>query len=71
MTMRKSEKKKLIPLWERALLTLDEASAYTGIGIHNLKKLAREEEGLIIWVGNKRLFKRKRLEEILENIQSI
>ena len=72
MTMTKEEKKQLVPVWEKAMLTLDEASAYTGIGIHNLKKIAEYADcGLIVWVGNKRLYKRKKLEEYLEKTWSI
>lgn len=60
--MTKEERMKMIPVWEKAMLTMEEASPYTGIGIHNLKKIAEEEDGLALWVGNKRLYKRKKLE---------
>lgn len=69
--MTKEERMKMIPVWEKAMLTLEEAAAYTGIGIHNLKKISEEENGLVLWVGNKRLFKRKKLEEFIEKNWSI
>lgn len=36
-----------------------------------LIELADKETSLILWVGNKRLFKRKKLDEIIENAHSI
>ena len=52
--MTKQEKDSRVPLWERMNLTLEEAAAYTGIGTDKL-----------LWVGTKRLLKRKQLEEFL------
>ncbi len=70
--MTKEEKKTLVPIWERPLITMEEASAYTGIGIHNLRKIAEETDGkLLLWVGNKRLFKREKLLEYLDKEYSI
>ena len=72
MTMTKAEKNRAVPVWEKALLTLDEASAYTGIGIHNLKKIAAYDDcDFILWVGNKRLFKKDRLLKYLDSEYSI
>ena len=31
--MNREEKNNLVPVWERATITLEEAAAYTGIGI--------------------------------------
>lgn len=70
--MKREEKKTAVPIWEKALLTIDEASAYTGIGLHNLRKISAYEDcDFILWVGNKRLFKKDRLIEFLENEYSI
>ena len=52
-----------IPVWERTLLTLNEASAYTGLGINRLRRIANSNENeLVVWVGSKRMFKRRKLE---------
>ena len=65
-------KKMEVPLWERTLLTIEEASAYTGIGVYSLRKLAAKPNNkLILWVGTKKMFKRKKLDEYLENAVSI
>lgn len=70
--MTKEERMEMIPVWEKAMLTIEEAAAYTGVGIHTLRKISEEEgSDLVLWVGNKRLFKRKKLEEYLEKNWSI
>lgn len=37
-----TETKPFVPVWEKAALTFEEASAYTGIGINRLRELAKE-----------------------------
>ena len=57
--MNKNEKTELVPVWEKAALTLEEAVAYSGIGRDKLCKLSnREDCDFILWIGRKRLFKR-------------
>jgi len=70
--MTKEEKQALVPIWEKTLLTIDEASAYTGIGTQSLRRISEEYGSkLVLWVGNKRMFKRKQLEEYLDKEYSI
>ena len=70
--MTKEEKLALVPLWKKQLLTIEEASAYTGIGISRIRKMTESEgNSLVLWVGNKRMISRKHLEEYLEKIWSI
>lgn len=70
--MTKEERKAAVPLWERATLTLEETAAYTGIGINKLREMS-DEPGCeyVIWLGNKRLFKRRKLDEYLDGAYSI
>lgn len=64
--------KKITPLWEKSNLTLEEAADYSGIGINKLRTLSnREDCTFVLWVGNKRLLKRKKLDEYLEESYSI
>ena len=57
-----------IPIWEKSNLTLEEAAAYSGIGINKLRKLTDNEDcEFVLWIGSKRLLKRKKLDEFLEN----
>lgn len=61
-----------IPIWQKSNLTLDEASAYSGIGINKLRKISDYEScNFVLWNGNKRLIKRKKLDEYLEKAYSI
>ncbi len=66
------ENKKEVPIWEKSNLTIEEAAAYFGIGVHKLRQLTEDEHCLfVLWVGRKRLIKRKKLDEFLEKQYSI
>lgn len=61
-----------IPIWEKSNLTLEEAAAYTGIGINKLREISNSKTcPFILWVGTKRLLKRKQLDAYLEKSYSI
>ena len=61
-----------VPLEQRILLTIPEAAKYTGIGVNRLRRLANKRNSkLIVWVGARKMFKRKQLDEYLENASSI
>ena len=63
---------KEIPIWEKSNLTLEEAAAYSGIGINKLRKLTNDDKcEFVLWVGSKRLIKRKKLDEYIEKHFSI
>lgn len=61
-----------VPLWQKVTLNLEEAVAYTGISRNKLREIADGAGShCVIWVGNKRMFKRKQLEEYLEGLYSL
>lgn len=61
-----------VPIHEKANLTLEEASQYFGIGQTKLKELTNSDKcPYVLWVGNKRLIKRKKFEEFLNHQFSI
>lgn len=61
-----------VPVWEKTTLTLEEAAAYTGIGICKLREIADDESNqLVLWVGRKRLIKRKPLEKYIDQTYSV
>ena len=63
---------KEIPIWEKANLTLEEAAAYSGIGINKLRTLSDEEDcNFVLWVGSKRLIKRRAFDRFIESAFSI
>lgn len=70
--MRITKKDENIPIWEKAYLTLAEAAEYTGIGVNKLREISDQEYcEFVLWVGNRRLLKRKKLEEYLDSQNQI
>ena len=68
--MKKQEyQKDIIPVWERYVLTITEASNYYHIGENKLRMIAEEhiKEDFIIMNGNRVLFKRQKFEKFLDN----
>ena len=64
--------KKEVPVWEKSNLTLEETAAYSGIGIHKLRELSDKEDcEFVLWIGTKRLLKRRKLDEYIERSYSI
>lgn len=63
---------KQVPIWEKSNLTLEEAAAYSGIGINKLRQLTDDEDcEFVLWIGTKRLIKRRKLDEYIERSYSI
>ena len=61
-----------IPIWEKSNLTLEEAAAYSGIGINKIRKLTESEQcSFVLWNGTKRLIKRRKLDEYMDRMYSI
>lgn len=57
-----------VPIWEKSNLTLEEAAAYSGIGINTLRRLTSMTDcDFVLYVGRKRLIKRKKLDQYLES----
>lgn len=56
-----------IPVWKKVTITKEEAAAYSNIGINKLDELMRNPMcGFVIYIGKKRLIKRKQFEEFIE-----
>lgn len=65
-------KKKQTPVWEKELLTIDEANAYSGIGRNKLLELTeRRGSKLAVWDGRTRLIRREKLDEFIDKAFSI
>ena len=61
-----------IPFWLKSNLTVEEAAAYSGVGRNKLRELTDNEQcSFVLWVGNKRLIKRRMLDEFLDNMYSV
>ena len=65
-------KSRQVPIWEKSNLTLEEAAAYSGIGINKLREITNKDKcKFILWVGNKRLIKRRLFDCFVEQAYSI
>lgn len=63
---------KEIPIWKKSNLTLEEAVAYSGIGMGKLREITNEKNcNFVLWVGNKRLIKKKLFDKFIEQAYSI
>lgn len=61
-----------IPIWEKSNLTLKEAAEYFGIGINRLKEITNDDNcEFVLWVGSRRMIKRKIFEKYIEKLYSI
>ena len=61
-----------VPLCEKWLLSIEEAAAYFGVGQNRLAKLASQDGcKFVVFVGNKKLIKRKKFEEFLDEQYAI
>ena len=56
-----------VPIWEKSNLTLEEAAAYSGIGINKLREITNERGcNFVLFIGTKRLIKRRLLDAYIE-----
>ena len=61
-----------VPIWFKSNLSIEEAVAYTGIGRDKLRELtSREDCQFVLWIGNRRLIKRKQFDEYIAKAYSI
>ena len=61
-----------IPIYHRPVLSVEEATAYSGIGRSKLYEMTEKEDcPFVIWVGTGRVIKRKSFVEYLEKQYSI
>lgn len=58
--------KNRIPIWEKMNLSIEEAAEYSNIGINKLYDMASEPScPFVLYVGQKRLIKRKEFEHYI------
>jgi excisionase family DNA binding protein len=64
--------KKEIPIYKKDNLTLEEASVYFNIGQNKLREMSNDRNcTFVLWIGSKRMIKRRKLEEYLDKAYSI
>ena len=66
-----SDNKLDVPIWEKVMLTKEEATAYSHVGINKLEELLKIPNcPFVLYVGKKKLIKRREFEKFLvENIE--
>lgn len=64
-------KKEIVPICNKLTLTVKEASAYSNIGINKLGELLKDPKcNFVLYVGKKKLIKRKEFEDFIsKNIE--
>ena len=51
--MTRTEKENLVPVWERITISLEEAAAYSGIGVRKLRDMTDKPEcNYVIWADS-------------------
>jgi len=61
-----------VPIWEKSNLTVEEAASYSGIGITKIKEISNDDRcPFVLWVGTKRLIKRKQFDAYIDKMFSI
>lgn len=61
-----------VPIWEKSNLTLEETAAYSGVGINRIREMTNNEDcPFVLWVGKKRLIKRRVFDKYIEKQYSI
>ena len=60
-----------IPIWQKVMLTKEEAAAYSHIGINKIEELLKVPNcPFVLYVGKKKLIKRREFEAFLtENVE--
>ena len=63
---------KEIPIWQKSNLNLKAAATYFGIRVNKLLDITNDEScKFVLWVGNKRLIKRRLFDLFIEQAYSI
>jgi len=62
-----------IPVWHKLCLTIEEAAAYSNIGEHKLRKIARDpnNRNIILQIGTKTAFKRAEFEDFIAGLHEV
>ena len=61
-----------VPIWQKATLTIKEAAEYSNIGINRIDELLKMPTcDFVLYVGKKKLVKRKEIERFLSTTHII
>jgi len=72
MINEQNEVRDKIPIWRKLLLTVEEASQYSGIGMHRLREMLDDKDcTFVIRKGSHKLVKRKEFEVFISNAEIV
>ena len=55
-----------VPIWQKMTLTIEEAAAYSSIGINKIRELCDDPRcPFVLFIGRKKLIKRKAFEDYM------
>ena len=61
-----------VPIWEKSNLTVEEAVSYSGIGRDKIKEISNDDRcPFVLWVGSRRLIKRRQFDAYIDKMFSI
>ena len=61
-----------VPVWEKMNLTIEEAAAYSNIGINKIDDMAKSPGcPFVLYIGRKKLIKRKEFEKYIERMEEV
>ena len=64
--------RKEVPIWQKGTLSIEEAAAYSGIGMHKLREIAKSPEcNFALYVGQRLMIKRRKFDMYLEESETI
>ncbi len=64
--------KKEVPIYQKQNLTIEEAAVYSNIGEHRILSLLKEPGcDFVLYVGSKRLVKRKLFDKFIESAKYV
>lgn len=60
-----------IPVWHKINLTIEEAAAYSNIGVNAISEMLNQPDcDFVLYRGSKRLVKREKFEQYISRIKS-
>ncbi len=58
-----------VPIWEKLNLTIEEAAVYSNIGINKIREICNNPKcPFVLYVGRKKLIRRKEFEKYLSTM---
>lgn len=72
LELRENRDAKKVPIWRKTTLTVEEAAEYSNIGINKISELLNDPAcTFVLFVGKKRLVKRKEFEKFIDKTKGV